>query len=292
MHIELQDQSRSYSVTTDSIKQTFVYAVCDSSEEYEQPDDPWAEFFNPNDDIGIALFVYATFPLFRNFPTSTQTYVTLVLIDHSAQEQNGKWRITLVYGTLNSEQQGSYLQYGLDFGGETIHLNQSLEVLASETAIGIPITPPDVKNTIGITANGVQGVDVPGGGLRMSLTDWYPPTLWTPTLIATWYDMFVNGVCPVNNATFKGFAAGTVLLLSIQAQGDQYKRVPVTFNFLLKPNNNGVVNLPFDPIYSLGHDVITYQYYEGVSANSGLQVPIFRYIHRVHPLVNFNLLGL
>lgn len=287
-YIELEGESRGYSVTNDSVTQTFVYRIC--NEDTDESDDEFGAFFAPNDDVGIAKFVYATFPVFRVFPISVTENITLYITSHSAKEDSSGWVITLVYGIPTGDAADpTYVQFGIDFGGETLHINKGISVLNSASRTGSSLTPPETYGLIGVTNQDVTGVDIVGKGLNFNITSYFDASVWSIPILQTFYT--IQGT--VNAGPFYGFKAGEVLCLSISAQGDSsYKKVPVTFNFNAKPN---VVNLPdygFANLTANGQDIVDYLYSKAVDENSPVQWPTHRFVHRVYERTNFNLLGI
>lgn len=296
MYFELEKVSRGYQVTTNSIRQTFVYIVCDEDlDQDDSPDSGYGEFFTPNDDVGLAKFVYATFPIYRVFPITVSEDIILLLTEHSADQVGDKWKVTLTYSVDASESNPSYVQFGVDIGGDTAHIQKALETRSEVSRIEFSppftdpaILPPETYNLIGLTKDTIEGVDVIARGLKFNITAYYSSAVWSPSVLLTWA-VLQSGY---NDATFYGFAAGEVQLLSISAQGEVYKKVPVTFNFKAAPNINGVADLPFTPLFGLGHDFVDYLYGAEISENFPVRAPLYRYVRRVYDPVNFDLLGL
>ncbi len=288
-HIEIEGESRSYSITTDSLNQTFVYKICNEDLDGDEAwDTQWGTFFTPNDDITVAKYVYETFPVYRSFPINMTEYIVLYLSEHSAIDLGGGvWKITLVYSVPPPLEEPSYVQFGIEVGGETIHITQSQQVRYSDSRTGLGLSPPDVRNCIGLTKNSIEGVDVIAKGLNFNITGYLNPTAWSTGLLSTLYTLQGN----YNNSTFYGFAAGEVMFLSASAQGQQFGLISVTYNFSAKPNANGIADAPFPALYALGHDIIDYLYTKDVDSEYPVQAPVYRYVHRIASPVNFALLG-
>lgn len=285
-YIELDGQSRGYSVTTDSITQTFVYKIC--FEDLDESDVTYGAFFTPNDDVGIAKFVYATFPIYRNFPISTTEDIILFLTAHSATSQGDEWTVTLTYSNPPPSQGGMYVQFGIELGGNTQKISRALEDVSASVNTSLAVTAPDTYRFIGVTKDSVEGADIPSRSLSFHITAYYTPDIWDTTILTTMYNL----ISTYNNALFYGFAAGEVLLLNITAEGDQYKMVPVTFRFDAKPNLNGVADAPYPVLTALGHHLIEYSHGQAIDQNYPIRLPRYRYVRRVFDPGNFNLLGL
>lgn len=288
-YIELEGESRGYSVTTDSISQTFVYRICNEDLDYTMEGATYDSFFEPNDDVALAHYVYATFPFYRVFPISLTENVVLYLTSHSATHQDGYWTVTLTYTVPPLAQASpSYIQFSIDLGGESYKISRSLEVRSSVARTGSALSPPDTERFIGVTKDAVGGADIIAKALNFSITTYVSAAVWSPTLLATYYNL----IATYNNAAFYGFAAGEVLLLSASASGAQYRSVDVTFNFSAKPNLNAVADAPFAALTALGHDIIDYMQVKATSNDFPVQIPKYRKVHRVYDPGNFNLLGI
>lgn len=289
-YIELQSQSRGYSVTTDSVTQTFVYRICDEDLDEVDSGTEFGSFFSPNDDAGLAQFVYATFPVYRTFPVSVSDNITLYLTQHSATEDDSGWIVTLTYSIPQGDQlDPSYIQFGIDLGGETEHISKSIGVLSSAVKTGSSLTPPNTYGMIGITKDNITGTDIVSKSMNFNITSYFDASIWTTSALNALYLQ----IATTNNALFYGFAAGEVLLVSISAQGDNsYKKVPVTFNFSAKPNAVALADYGFPALTAPGHAVIDYLYSNAVDQNFPLKLPNYRFVHQVYQTSDFSLLGI
>ena len=287
-YIELQGESRGYSVTSDSVTQTFVYRIC--HEDTDEDDAEFGDFFTPNDDVGIAKFVYETFPFYRVFPVTPTQNVVLILTSHSGKEDGSGWVITLTYTIPPGNQADpEYVQFGVELGGETIHISKSLQTLNWASAVWNTLLPPDTWGLIGLNGDEITGTDIIGKSFNFYITSYFDPSVWNYSALNFFYQM----IGTVNNNFFYGFNPGEVLLTSITAQGnDSYQRVPVTFNFTAKPNAYGIADYGFPPLYAYGHDVIDYRWSTAVNQNSAVKIPNYRFVHRVYNYTNFALLGI
>lgn len=288
MLVEIAGESRGFDITNDSISQTFTYKIVDLDEDFVTAD---TGFFGPEDDTECAKYIYSTFPPIRNFPVSpTETTALFIGTVHASNPIDNHWTVTITY-TLpqgNEAKDYGYIQYGFESGGDTVHITQSYSVRSSAARTGSGLTPPDWGGAIGVSKNGVEGVDVPARGLRFNITGFFVPGDFATSLAKTWGDL--AGYC--NNATFLSFAAGEVMFLNCAGQGEQYKVIPIQFNFLHKQNLNGVTDPGFSALYAYGHDVIDYQYRDVVNGDYTVQRPTFRYVHEVAKWTNFAIFGL
>ena len=101
-----------------------------------------------------------------------------------------------------------------------------------------PATAPDAKGAIGITADGqVQGVDIDAPTYAWSETHYLPVGVVTPAYKAALYAI---AAAPVNNATWRGFAAGEVKFKGASGQQRGEEDWAVTFKFEASPNATGL----------------------------------------------------
>lgn len=288
MFYEIAYESRKWTQTYTDTTETFVYHIC--NEDLEM-DNFYGEFHAPNDDIGLALFIYSIFPDTRTFITPSGS-ITLFLTQIEAfQTTDDGWSVTLTYGPPQIDQPkliGNYVQFAFSTNGDTKKITRSHSVRNSAKRTDITTNIPETYGLIGASKDSVEGADLSDAGLSFSLTGYYESDIWNTSIIL----LFTTLTKTYNNALFYGFPAGEVLLDNIEAQGQAYKTVPVTFHFIHQPNANGILDLPFPPLIALGHDLIDYRYMPEVNSDALVQWPAFRYVHQVRHPGNFNLLGI
>lgn len=290
MFYEVALESRRWTQSRDNTEEVFVYEVC--NEDLTEDDGEYGSFFTPNDDVGLAIFIYNNFPDFRVFATPTDN-ITLYIKDISVAEiQRGTWQVTLTYSPPDSRQlqenDPSYVQFGFSTNGDTVKTTRSISVVSGAARTDITTGVPETYGLIGASKNDIEGIDLSDAKLSFNITGYYDWSIWNTGVLTLMTTMSKR----YNNNVFYGFPAGEVLLDSIEAQGEVLKVTPVTFNFLHAPNVNNVPDPPFPNLTALGHDYIDYRYVEETDANQLVQWPAFRYVHRVRQPGNFALLGI
>jgi hypothetical protein len=179
--------------------------------------------------------------------------------------------------------------FNFDTGGGTQHITQSLQTVGrygpqASTALG---------GAIGFDGQNVAGVDITVPVYQFSEAHVFSPVFVTPAYpIAL---MSLTGA--VNNAPFRGFAAGEVLFLgasgSRRGQGidDPWE---ITFKFAASPNRTGMTVGSITGIQKRGWDYLWVQYGEDVdaAAKTLIKKPIAVYIEQVYPFGNFGALGI
>lgn len=289
MYYEIAYESRKWTQTVSDTSETFVYRICD--EDLAESDVTYGAFHTPNDDVGLAKFIYSTFPDTRVFTTPGGDIILYLTQIDAAERDDDSWEVTLTYGTPESNAPqlvGTYVQFGFSTNGDTKKISRSISTRNSAARTDITTGVPANYNLIGYTSTGVDGADISDAGLAFSITGYYSADIWDTSVIT----MLTALTKRYNNALFYGFPAGEVLLDNVEASGEVVKTTPVTFHFLHSPNQNAVSDSPFPALTALGHDLIDYRYLPEVSNSVLLQLPAFRYVHQVREAGNFNLLGI
>jgi len=151
-------------------------------------------------------------------------------------------------------------------------------------------TAPDCKGAIGVTADSVEGVDITVPVYQFSETHYLADTLVTPAYKATLFALTGK----VNNAAFKGFAAGEVLFLGASGSRRGYGDWEITFRFAASPN---VTNLTIGDITGInkkGWEYLWVRYSdsEDAVAKALVKKPVAVYIEQVYPYGDLNLMGM
>jgi hypothetical protein len=278
---ELDKDSRRISVGRKSLTQVRVYGLCIID-----------EYVDDLTDEQVALdYFYDNAPAFVSVELPDVGPVTLYLDSLELSHQSMyTWKAEATYNLPEDNGGGvDLVQIGFNTTGGTKTMTKSLQVKASAARTGSPYAIPDLKGAIGYTKSGVNGVEVKTKGFGFNLTVYFSPSIWNSGLLNTFYEL---GTC-YNNATFMGFAAGEVLYVDSSATGSFYQRVPVTHNFIANPNVVSIADEGFPALTANGHDVVDYLFYDEVGADDQLiQVPEFRFVHRVYDPANLDpLLG-
>ncbi len=216
----------------------------------------------------------------------------LPLADYSFEEleevASGDYDVTATYGEAPSyipvENQ---VDFDFNFQAPSAKIYQSLSTINSYGT-----SPPDFDGAINVV-NGPDGMTVEGldvGAPPETFTLTYHPATGT---VDTTYQALVNGlVGTVNNASFKGYAAGELFLTRCTGGATSNRRWRINFGFSYIPNRT---NIPVGGITVAakdGHDLLWALYEDGVDANSPVKTPTAAYVERVFYRTNFSLLGI
>jgi hypothetical protein len=225
--------------------------------------------------------------------TSPGTYDSLPRQSVSVEPVGDElWEATVRYG----RQSGSLPTPGesifsFDTGGGTQHITQSKQTVSSHAAPGT--TAPDFKGAIGVTADGVEGVDITVPVYQFSETHYFPNEQVTQAYKGTLFSLTGK----VNGGAFRGFQPGEVLFLG--ATGSRRGTDPdddweITFRFAASPNATGISVGPIGGISKKGWEYLWVRYAdeEDTASHAIVKRPVAAYVERVYDEGNFAGLGI
>jgi hypothetical protein len=180
--------------------------------------------------------------------------------------------------------------FAFDTGGGTQHITQSLQTVGRYAASG---TAPDFGGAIGVTHDNVEGVDITVPVYNFSETHYLPASQVTNAYKGTLFQLTGK----VNNAPFRGLAAGECLFLG--ASGSRRGTGPdddweITFRFAGSPNRTGISVGPITSISKKGWEYLWVRYAdaEDTGSNTLVKQPVAAYVERVYEDGNFAALGI
>jgi hypothetical protein len=323
-------KSREFTGTREDASQRFKFYVWGNFW-----DEAVVDSFGPNDDLEVLEYIYTIIPTYRQIPVTYDASVTVFLYIKSLTLRRlaqDVWEVDLEYSTPDTEDGGNAGPQGNDPDWSSGYVQLEFNVSSSESnrlwSLGANACQRRADSTIatvpytqgkpapiGETIDGVEGTNVFQREFEFGIQAYFPPTKLTFAYVRRLYRLS----CTLNNATFFGFPALSVLFLEASASGDQYQRIPVNFRFKVRPNfkflQSGGHNFldpqaddptvgQFDVYYEpdfpsadagpgpdgsfSGWDVIDYRYAGTESDQMILQKPIMRTIHSVYPSSNFD----
>lgn len=182
--------------------------------------------------------------------------------------------------------------FSFDTGGGTQHITQSKETVSSHAPSGG--SAPDFGGAIGVTADGVEGVDITVPVFHFSETHYKPDEQITPAYKGVLFSLTGK----VNADTFRGFQPGEVLFLgasgSKRAQVGEEEDWEITYRFAASPNVTGLSIGPINGISKKGWEYLWVRYadQEDTTAKAIVKRPIAAYVERVYESGNFAALDL
>lgn len=213
------------------------------------------------------------------------TYDGLVRSDIQITEIKwpSEWEATVTYERRPQAETGS-IEYSFDIGVETQHIVQSKSTVNTYVAPGQ--TARGFGGAINVTENEAQGIDirVPTSVFQLS----YYPTI---AVVTTAYQKAVRDLCgKVNNATFRGHAAGEVMFVGCSGRSRDVTDWELTYKFEVRPNRTNITIGEMTGISCDGWDVLWcyFGYRKDTGANEIIKYPTQCNIERVYDRANFS----
>ena len=162
-------------------------------------------------------------------------------------------------------------------------MKQSLFTFGNYAPDGV--TPPNYYGAIGVTKDGIEGVDVVSPNCSYSESHYKTLGVFT----AAYANTLALMTGSVNNAPFRAWAAGEVLFAGATMQSQDKDGVAIDYEFLLSPNATNIVHGNITVPAKYGWDYLWYTYYTGFDETTGclVEVPRSAHVERVYPFTNF-----
>lgn len=236
------------------------------------------------DDLGSAVDkVKATSPaefegLYRNDISVSPMFVDTV------NETKIKWRVTVQYSPRDiSAKETGDSTFQFDTTGGTQHVDVGIKTVST-----LGDFEPEMR---GINDDGksVAGVDITSPQYRWSETHYIARS--KITLAYTVKLFWMTG--RVNNASFKGFAAGEVLFLGANGAKRGNGDWEITFSFAGSPNRKGIVIEGLDgSIDKKGWDYLWVRYQKADGDKGMYMKPVQANVEQVYETYDFSILGI
>jgi hypothetical protein len=205
---------------------------------------------------------------------------------------HGLWEVVASYRKIEAQPppQPGDSSYSFDTTGGTQHITQSRETVGGYAAAGVPAIP-DFDEAIGVTDDGVEGVDVTVPVFSYTETHFVPAAAVTSGYVNTLFNLTGR----VNSSAFKGFAAGEMLFLGASGSkraGEDFWEI--TYRFACSPNATGLTVGTITGIAKKGWEYlwVLYEDVEDESAKRLVKRPLAAYVERVYLDGNFGALGI
>lgn len=184
-------------------------------------------------------------------------------------------------GALEPTTGSSSFQF--DTGGQSEHITQSL------STVGIyPTVIPSFNGAIGVTDDGIAGVDIQIPTYKFSETHYLADEVVTLAYRGILFALTAT----VNNAPFKGLNAGECLFLGASGAKRGRGDWEIAFNFAGRPNVTNRTIGDISGINKDGWDYLWVRYEDAEKDFHLVKRPIGVYVERVYPRTNFSLLGI
>ena len=199
------------------------------------------------------------------------------------------WAITAKYAVSNlAPQPTGGSTFSFDTGGGTNHITQSLATLGKFAPSGK--TAPDHKGAIGVDGNTVNGVDIIIPVYNFSETHFIDNSLVTDIYKGTLFGLTGK----VNDASFKGFAAGECLFMGASGSKRSDSDWELNFRFAASPNATNLAVGDIVVTQKNGWDYlwVSYEQVKDGASNAMVMNPTAAYVEQVYRIGDFSLLGI
>jgi hypothetical protein len=311
-YVEILLESRELSINQTSTEQVIAIQFQlpkdeEDDSELATPQYEEAEFMGATDDVLAYETAWDLIPPGRLFPNSDGDSLLLILTDLKISQVDNSdwWKAVATYKYDDNTGTGGaagepgdktlpYIRIGFAGGGGSVRKTQAYETSAGVARIGGVRPTFNTRNAIGVTEDNVEGTEVPGGGLSLSITAYYYPEVINDVSFLRDVANLFTPECPINSDEFLGFNPGEVLLLSMQGDYVLNDIVPIVFELSIKLNRVNEADPPFPNVTCDGHALLDYRYEKQLETTAQyiLQLPEFRYIHQVHLKKPFSVLGI
>jgi len=192
------------------------------------------------------------------------------------------WDVTVQYGVADEPEAGDEPTFSFDTTGGTQHITQSKQNISKTAASG---AAPDFKGAIGVTSNGVEGVDITVPVYAFTYTYYLEPGQVTQSFRMQIFALTGK----VNSGSFRGFAAGEVLFLGATGSVRRGEKWEITFRFAASQNRTnipvGTITVPSKKGWE--YLWVKYAEQEDENAKTLVQQPIAAYVERVYDEASF-----
>ena len=235
------------------------------------------------DDLTAKSMLLANTPTLYDGLVRDECTLEPIIVD--TVSDRGSWKCTVKYISPDDvpPEPGAEPLFSFDTGGGTQHVTQSLSTIAR-----YPPEAPNFKGAIGVTHESVEGVDITVPVYNFSETHYFSTI--SPSYRSALF--FLTG--KVNNASFKGMAAGECLFLGASGSQRGSEKWEINFRFAGSPNRTGIQIGAITGIAKKGWEYLWVRYADEADATAHALVkkPVGVYIERVYEEGNFSSLGI
>lgn len=196
------------------------------------------------------------------------------------------WRGTVQYGRFSRPQQeGDPPKITFDTGGGTIHVVNGSQVGAYAPS-GMTSIP--AWGLVGVTKDGVEGVDIPAREFHWSETHILPIAYVSHDYAKTLYELTAT----VNSTAWRAYEAGEVLFKGASGSARDADTCEITYSFAASPNLTNLTVGGVTVLSKQGWDYLWVRYDDELNDNVVTKKVRMAYVHRVIERTDFSLLGI
>jgi len=194
------------------------------------------------------------------------------------------WKIRVHYEPYTSDPPEDLFTF--DTTGGTQHITQSIATRGAYAPPGM--TPPNFQSAIGFDGERIQGVDIGVPVFSFSETHTF-----TSSEIDESYKIAVYNLTNcVNNAAFRGLAAGECLFLGASGSQRYGGEWNITYRFAGSPNRANLSVGNITGISKYGWDYLWVLYADALDSGIVVKRPAAVYVEQVYYAGDFSVLGI
>ena len=193
------------------------------------------------------------------------------------------WNVTVPYGPAPIIGQ---FRLNFDTTGGTLHVTSSRQTIAAygKRLNGNNATVNDHKGMIGVTTDGVEGVDIVIPSLKLTVEFQHDIGVIGLARIK----QLARNVGKMNSDVFLTFAPGEVLFLGMTGTEGTNTPTSVSYQFACSENATGLtIGSAISDIEKRGHDYIWIQYQDKFVDQTPVKQPLAAYVERVYAATPF-----
>jgi hypothetical protein len=231
----------------------------------------------------------------NNIPVAYQGFPLRTIDREQVTDSVYKFKANYGANVNNMTEETPILEFNV--GGGTVHITNSFSKTDYVNASVLPGGVIDNKGAIGVEYDGsmnprrVRGVEVYAASADYSYGKIFDVSDVTDAYIAGIYDLSQN---PVNNATFFGRPAGSVLFRGARGTWKGSDKWEIRFDFSFSPNVTGLSVGGITGVNKTGWQYLDVIYKEGARTTDGMpvMVPAQATVHTVYNSGDFSVLGI
>ncbi|OWY70407.1 hypothetical protein B7486_16595 [cyanobacterium TDX16] len=240
--------------------------------------------------------LYAGTPGFFNLYGDSSAILPKASIACERLTENGAWDGVVTYQVQSAQSVAppdSAPEFSFDTSGESKHITQALSQTSYPDSVA-----PDFGNSIGVSRDGIEGVDIIVPGYKWTETHYLSNSFVTADykrLLADFTGSVHGGDDVEANHRFRGFAPGEVLFLGAQGSRRGSGDWQLTFSFARLPNETDLQIGDLTVDEKLGWQYLWIRSRQTVIGDTEPVIgaaPSFVYVASVYPEKDFEQLGI
>lgn len=239
--------------------------------------------------------LFAQTPPYFNLYGDNTVILPKASIEVERLTEDGAWDGVVTYQVQTAQTvatPGAEPEFSFDTSGESKHITQALSQTSYPDSVA-----PDFGNSIGVTKDGIEGVDIIVPGYKWTETHYISNANVTPDykrLLADFTGSVHGGEVETNHR-FRGFAPGEVLFLGAQGSRRGSGDWQLTFSFARLPNETDLSIGDLTVSKKLGWQYLWIRSRQTVIGDVEPVIgasPSFVYVASVYPERDFEELGI